>query len=463
MFIGREKELAILRSRYDSDGLEVGVVYGQRRIGKTFLIVESLKEYNYIYFLAKDTTYQDNLNYFTSEYRKHLNFPYPMSFNSFDELFDAIKEEAKSKKLVLVIDELPFLAKTYPGIISYMQGFIDECKRNGTNIKIIFSGSDISFFADLLSNKAKPLYQRVSFRIHVLPMLFSDASKMLDGFSNEEKVKYLSIFGRRPYYLDKLKKNMSFRQNIVSLCFSEESILTDAPNLTLPIGYANNGTYTSIFMAISNRKRKVKDIADYLHIESNATSTYIKRMVDGESIEKRETFNGSQKTNYYEISDPFIRFYYKFIFPNYENIQRHLGEDVFLSEEKGIEEMISHGFEDVVNSFMDEINQKHKLGNVFDGFKKYTADNSSLGRSIEIDGLAESLDGKELIVIEAKYRNKNVSLEILDHLKESVSIFADRYRVIRYYVFSKTSFSDELSSVNKESVTLISLNDMFSI
>lgn len=462
MFIGRKEELAVLKNRYETNNLEVGLIYGQRRIGKTSLIIESVKAYRHIYFLSKNTTYQDNLSYFNNVFKKFSGTTLPISFKTFDELFDALKEYAQKEKLILIIDELPFLAKVYPGIISYLQGYLEELKRNDIAMKVILSGSDISFMVDLLTNKAKPLYQRATFQIHVLPMIFSDAAKMLDGFSNDDKAKYLSIFGNRPYYLEKLDCKKNFDENIIQLCFSSDSILIDAPNLTLPIGYSNNGTYISILTAIANRKHRVKDIADELQIDDNALATYLKRMIDGESIEKREMFNGNQKTNYYEISDPMIRFYYGLIYPNLEDIQRRLGRDIYKLNKEKINSVIEHGFEDVVNSYMDELNRDNKLNHTYHSFKKYVVDNSILNRSIEIDALADSLDKKHLLAIEAKYRNKNASLKILNHLKENVSIFSSQYKSVTYYIFSKTSFSDDLSNLDDINVKLISLNDMFS-
>ena len=461
MFVGRKDELDVLKSKYESDGLEVGLIYGQRRIGKTSLIIESVKNYNHIYFLSKETTYQDNLSYFNGVFKKYSGIALPIRFETFDELFESLKEYAKKERLVLILDELPFLAKVYPGIISFLQGYIDDLKRNDVNMKIILSGSDISFMVDLLKNKSKPLYQRATFRIHVLPMVFSDASRMLIGFDDNDKIKYLSLFGNRPYYLEKLDSKKSFDENIAQLCFSSDSILIDAPNLTLPRGYSNNGTYIAILTAIANRNHRVKDIADELRIDSNALATYLKRMVDGESIEKKETFNGNQKTNYYEISDPMIRFYYGLIYPNLEDIQRRLGKKIYAFNKERINSVIDHGFEDVVNSYMDELNRNGKLNRTYHSFKKYVADNSRLNRSIEIDGLAESLDKKHLLVIEAKYHNKNVSLKVLNHLKESVSIFVEKYKGIEYYIFSKTSFADDLLNLNEADVKLFTLQEMF--
>ena len=459
MFIGRKNELNILKEKFDSDKFEFGVIYGQRRIGKTSIIQEASKDYNHIYFLSRIDNYQNNLKYFSNEFSKFANFPSNLSFDSFDELFDELIKYIGNKRTIIIIDELPFLANVYPGIISYLQNLSDNLKNNNSLIKIIISGSDMSFMVDLLSNRAKPLYQRATFKIHVKEMIFSDAIKMLSGINKVDIIKYLSIFGNRPYYLDKIEKNKDFKSNIIKLCFDSSSILIDAPNITLPIGYSSNSVYISILIAIANHKQKVKEIADYLKLDSNSTSTYLGRMLASSSIEKRETFNGNAKTNYYEISDQFIRFYYRLIINNLPIIERNLGDEIFKENIKIIENIICHGFEDVVNSYMDELNQNNELPCVFNTFKKYEVSNSKIGRPIEIDGLADSLDKTKLIVVEAKFKNENISSQVLNHLKESASIFT-KYKEIYYYLFSKTNFAKDLSQLNNKHVKLFTLNDM---
>ena len=283
MFIGREKELSILKERLESNKFELGIIYGQRRIGKTSLIMEATKGYDCIYFLSRIDSYYNNLQYFANEFSKYAGIPYTPNFDNFDDLFNSLINYIGNKKTTIIIDELPFLANAYPGIISYLQDLSDDLKRNNSSIKIILSGSDMSFMIDLLNNRAKPLYQRVTFKVHVKEMVFSDAVKMLSGTNKEDAIKYLSIFGNRPYYLDMIDKNKDFKTNIIDLCFSNTSILIDAPNITLPIGYSSNSVYISILIAIANHKQRVKEISDYLKMDSNATSTYLGRMLAGES------------------------------------------------------------------------------------------------------------------------------------------------------------------------------------
>ncbi len=460
MIIGRKEELSLIESKLRTDGYELGVVYGQRRIGKTSIIVESIKNYRHIYFLAREDSYQNNLRYFSDEYRKYAKLAFLPDFQTFDALFDTILESVNDEKLVITIDELPFLAGVYPGIVSYLQGFCDKIKITGKNIKILLSGSNMSFMLDILTNKGKPLYQRATFKIFVKPMLFSDAVNMLDGLPNIDIAKYLSIFGNRPYYLEKIDKKKSFEENLISLCFNSGSILIDAPNMTLPLGYTTNSTYISILLAISSHKTKIKEMTDLLKIDDRTLATYLGRMLETASIDRRLAFNGNKKSVYYEISDPFIRFYYKTIYPNLPDIDRGLGEKIYQMSLNSIEDSVNHGFEDAVISYLDERNQKGTLPNVFHQFRNYKVDNSELGRSVEIDVISDSLDKKTLLAGEAKFKNKNVSLSKLEHLKRSVSIFASKYQHVYYFMFSKTSFSNDLLALHDPAVELISLEKM---
>ncbi|MBE6134325.1 MAG: ATP-binding protein [Erysipelotrichaceae bacterium] len=460
MFIGRKLELQTLKDKLENDSLEVGVIYGQRRIGKTSLIREAINDKDYVYFLARDAGIQENLNELNKVLNKYYNLPSINEFKSISDALDKFNELSKNKT-ILVIDELPFLAKAYPGIISYLQGYIDDNKREGKAVKLILSGSDMSFMSDLLKDKAKPLYQRVTFKIHVKPMLFLDAIKILDGIDNVDKAKYLAIFGNRPYYLEKIDKKKNFNTNIKNMCFDNTSILIDAPNTTLPIGYSSNSTFISIMIAISNRKHKIKEIADALNIDDKAVSTYLKRMQDGEVVEKRDIFNGNKKTIYYEISDPFIRFYYSVIYNNLPDIERGYKEEVFTSNIDRINNIIEHGFEDVVNSYIHELNIDRKLNKTYHDIQKYTVDNSLLKRSVQIDGLSESFDKNSLLVVEAKFRDKDISLKIYEHLKESASIFPN-YMEKEYYLISKKSFSDDIKNIKDKNLHLISLNEMMS-
>ncbi len=462
MFIGRKDELDELHSRYKSSHFEMGIIYGARRIGKTSLIKESIKDEKSFYFQAKESTEYDNLKAFSLQINELLGIQYTYIYQTFSEGFEQLIKYANGEPFVIVIDEIAYLANSDKGFMSELQFCIDH-KFKDTKIKLLLSGSNISFMKNILSDKRAPLFQRNTFQMHITKLPFSDATLFLEGISNEEKVKYLSIFGTHPFYLEMIDKEKNFDENIKSLLFNKFGNLLDAPDKILPSASADQNTYNSILKAIANRRRSNKDIASYLNKEGNYIAAYLPRLVENETIEKREAFNRNKKLNYYEISDNLIRFWYRFIFDNQDEIALGLGEILFNTMKTEIDDFIAHGFEEVAISYLTEQNKKGLLPSYYGQIRNYKVDNSKLGRSIELDGLAEGLikEKKRLLVIECKYRKIPFSLQMLDQLKESVSIFPG-YSKIDYYLFSKSGFEKELIGLNDSSLHFVTLDKMFS-
>ena len=459
MFIGRKEELAELSTRFDSGRFEMGVVYGSRRIGKTSLLKEFIKDKAAFYFQAKESSELDNRTAFSIEVNKVIGVPYSFVYPSYSDGFDALLKYAEGKPFVIVIDEIAFISQSDKGFLSELQFNIDH-KFKATEVKLILSGSTISFMKDIIKDKTGPLFQRSTFQMHVKKLIYSDALAFLDGLSAEDKIRYLSIFGEHPFYLEMIDKSRSFDENVFNLLFSRFGNLIDAPNKVLPSASKDQNTYNTILKAIAHRRRTNKEIAEYIGKDPNYVAAYLPRLIDNEIIEKRESFNRNQKMNYYEISDNLIRFWYRFVFDNREEIEQNMGKVIFDENLSEINLFISVGFEDVALSYLTERNVKGELGYYYEVIRGYKVDNSKLSRSVELDGLAKGI-GKaknRLLVVECKYRNKALSLAVLEHVRESLSIFSAEYYDI--YLFSKVGFADDLLALNDPLVHLISMADM---
>ncbi len=459
MFIGRKTELAELDGRFQSGRFEMGVVYGARRIGKTSLLQEFIKGKAAFYFQAKESNELDNRTAFSTKVNSLIGVPYAFVYPSYSEGFDALLKYAQGKPFVIVIDEIAFIAQSDKGFLSELQYNIDH-KFKDTQVKLILSGSTISFMKDILKNKRGPLFQRSTFQMNIKKMLYSDALAFLEGLSTEEKMQYLSIFGEHPYYLEMIDKSRSFDENLQRLLFSRFGTLVDAPDKVLPTASKDQNTYNTILKAIAHRRRTNKEIAEYIGKEPNYVASYLPKLMDNEIIEKRESFNRNQKMNYYEISDNLIRFWYRFVFDNREEIQQNMGSVIYGDLLEEIALFISTGFEDVALSYLTEKNITGALGHHYGIIRGYKVDNSKLGRSVELDGLAGGI-GKaknRLLVAECKYRNKALSLAVLEHLRESLTIFpAEHYDI---YLFSKSGFAEDILALHDPDVHLISMEEM---
>ena len=456
MFVGRKKELNELNFRFNNSKKEFGVIYGRRRIGKSTLINEFLKDKPNIFFQAKKDSMYGNLRSFSYEIDKLLDLPKSFVFSSMEEAFDSLIEYAKGKRFVIAIDEYPYIVNQDASFPSILQAAIDRAPEN---LFFLISGSDVGMLKKELEDHNSPLYKRRTFEMNVTKLKYSESLEYLKNVDNETKIKYLSFTSTYPYYLSAMDFDIPFEDNIKRLLFNEYGTFFTLPDQLLSNSLNTQDVYNAILYAVSKRKRSNKDIAEYIHEDEAKVSKYIKTLLQSELLDKRETYNGNKKTVYYEIGDPMLRFWYMFIFNNMEKIRMN-GEFVYNNLQEDIKQFICYGFEEVSRLYMDELNSKGLLGNIFAPFKPYKVEKSILNRSIEIDGLSN--DDEKLIVMECKYRKEKFTLSMLKHLEESASVFPSKYNRV-YYLFSKNGFDDEIKKIQSDKYHIVELDDMFNI
>ena len=456
MFIGRKKELNELNFRFNNSKKEFGVIYGRRRIGKSTLINEFLKDKPNIFFQAKKDSMYGNLRSFSYEIDKLLDLPKSFVFSSMEEAFDSLIEYAKGKRFVIAIDEYPYIVNQDASFPSILQEAIDRAPEN---LFFLISGSDVGMLKNELEDHNSPLYKRRTFEMNVTKLKYSESLEYLKNVDNETKIKYLSFTSTYPYYLSAMDFDIPFEENIKRLLFNEYGTFFTLPDQLLSNSLNTQDVYNAILYAVSKRKRSNKEIAEYIHEDEAKVSKYIKTLLQSELLDKRETYNGNKKTVYYEIGDPMLRFWYMFIFNNMEKIRMN-GELVYNNLQEDIKQFICYGFEEVSRLYMDELNSKGLLGNIFAPFKPYKVEKSILNRSIEIDGLSN--DDEKLIVMECKYRKEKFTLSMLKHLEESASVFPSKYNRV-YYLFSKNGFDDDIKKIQSDKYHIVELDDMFNI
>lgn len=456
MFIGRKKELKELNFRFNNSKKEFGVIYGRRRIGKSTLINEFLKDKPNIFFQAKKDSLYGNLRSFSYEIDKLLDLPKSFVFSSMEEAFDSLIEYAKGKRFVIAIDEYPYIVNQDASFPSILQEAIDRAPEN---LFFLISGSDVGMLKKELEDHNSPLYKRRTFEMNVTKLKYSESLEYLKNVDNETKIKYLSFTSTYPYYLSAMDFDIPFEDNIKRLLFNEYGTFFTLPDQLLSNSLNTQDVYNAILYAVSKRKRSNKEIAEYIHEDEAKVSKYIKTLLQSELLDKRETYNGNKKTVYYEIGDPMLRFWYMFIFNNMEKIRMN-GDFVYNNLQEDIKQFICYGFEEVSRLYMDELNSKGLLGNIFAPFKPYKVEKSILNRSIEIDGLSN--DDEKLIVMECKYRKEKFTLSMLKHLEESASVFPSKYNRV-YYLFSKNGFDDEIKKIQSDKYHIVELDDMFNI
>lgn len=457
MFFGRKQELKTLEKEYSKKN-SLCVIYGSRRIGKTSLINEFIKDKKSIMFQAKEVSNQDNLISFSHKIMESFGREDEYVYSTWEKAFQSAISFFGNEKGIIVIDEYPYLVKAYEGISSIIQDIFDNKIKN-SNIMLILSGSNLSFMQRELVDKQSPLYKRATLKMKINKMPFDEATLFLECYSNEDKMRFLCLFGEYPYYLSKINHELSFEENVKELLFNENSVLLDVPKLVLSNSSREEGFYNSILLALAGKKKGLTELGNLMHEETTKIYKYLKTLLDSEMVIKKEAYNSSRQTYYY-ISDPVLRFYYQFLLRNIEKIEAGYGNDLYERLKGDINQFIAHSFEDVAISYMECLGKKRKLNGIYYPIQNLIIDNSELGRSIEIDGVAK--DENSLLVIECKFTNKKRTISDFEKMVENTSIkmFAP-IKKFNYYIISKSGFEDSLLNLKNDNLHLISLDDMF--
>ncbi len=365
MFVGREKELAILKQQFDSDRKTAILVYGKRRIGKSTLLLKAAETFDGIVInhLCVQSTYEGNMDLLSRSICQGLEFP-SIRFEDLYALFDFLNKQ--DKKILLIIDEYQYLKNTKKAreIDSLMQSVID---RMSNNINVVLCGSYITIMRELLEEE-NPLFGRFTAIIHLNEFDYYDAAKFYPQSSIRRKVENYAVFGGSPYVLSNIDSNISLEQNIIHLLLPETGILRSYIENVI-LREIQKTFDTRILEIIGNGKKKYSEINSMLGISNGLLDKQLKNLMNMETISKVSPINkpNDKRKTFYIINDNLMRFYFTYIFGNAGIIER-IGEETFFKQfiSASIQEFVSRRFEDIGNQYFQRKAKEGKILNVVD-------------------------------------------------------------------------------------------------
>lgn len=438
MFIGRKKELGELNKLYNSDKFEFAVIYGRRRVGKTALINEFTKDKDTIFFTGVETNAKQNLENFSKSIMEYNTGKIVDStFSSFQSALEYIFELAKSKRIVLVIDEYPYVARASKSLASTLQLLIDKHK-DSSKLFLILCGSSMSYMEDKVLAYKAPLYGRRTAQLKMQPFDFFDICDYFKNYTTEEKLMAYGIIGGTPQYLLQINDKISIEDNIKNIYLNPTSAIYEEPNNLLKQEVREPAIYNAIITAIAAGASKMSEISSKVAEDTSVCSTYIKNLISL-GIIKKETPYGekSSRKTIYSIEDNMFRFWYRFVPENISVISRGATDLAY----KRIEPVLST----YMGSIFEEICKQYLWNQLLDG--KSPINFSDLGRwwgtnpktksQEEIDIMGT--DKESALFAECKWTNEKIDTGVLDTLVSRSELF--NFKEKHFYLFSKTGFT----------------------
>ncbi|MFZ2958616.1 MAG: ATP-binding protein [Candidatus Ozemobacteraceae bacterium] len=453
MFINRQRELGFLRDRKKRKGPELIIIYGKRRVGKTELVKQFFKDIPHVYFLADKTSEHDQLKDFSERIALFYKDDF-LASRGFGSWGECLAYLGKKGPLVLAIDEFPYLIESNPAVPSLFQKGWDEHLAYGETILILLGSSIGMMETEVLGHKS-PLFGRRTGQLLVDPLSFAEAHQFFPRLSQQEFMPVFATLGGMPAYLKKFDPRRSFWKNVREQLLQPEAYLFAEPEFILREELREPRNYFSILRAMSQGKTRVSEIINETGFDKSLVGKYLSVLLDLRIIRREipitEKIPEKSKKGLYFLSDPFFRFWFKFVFPNKSFIEE--GDSAYVLKHKlkpDFDLFVSQVFEDVCRDLV-------RSGTF--GKKKYSRVGRWWTKDAEIDVVAIDDESGVMLFGEAKWSTKKVGIDILEDLQRKAALvdWNNKTRQEHFVLFSRSGFTDGLTScARKEKVILYS-------
>ncbi len=457
IFYGREKEKKSLERFYSRTSQMAALIYGRRRVGKSELIKQSLRETDIssVYYECRQTTEMNNVESLSLLISEKYGYP-RLAFSKMEEVLDFLFRQAEKERLILVLDEYSYIRDVVKGMDSILQVLIDQYKET-SQLKLIVCGSFVDTMKSLLLVQS-PLYGRIDLTMELKPMDYYESALFYRTFSDEDKVKLYSVFGGIPYYNRLIDPALTVKENVIDLIASPGARLEMEISMYLRSEVSKMVNANEVFDALARGYSRYSDILSQSHVSSSPTlADTLEKLIRMELVRKEAPINDEnnrRKSGYY-IADSLSLFYYRYIF-RYSSQMNVMEPELFFDryikqdfEEKHVPRM----FEEVCRQYLIRQNRLGRLEEPFEKIGTYYYDDPKKKMNGEFDIV--TLDSRGYIFYEAKFRKAPLTRKLME--QEIAQVENSLLSCYKYGFFSRAGFE-----ANMEHVMMFTLEDLFS-
>jgi len=450
-FINREVEIQFLLDRMTSNKSELIIVYGRRRIGKTELLKEAFKKKRAIYFVADLGADQDQRRRFSEVV--HLLYPNPLLQAEpppeWDPLLRYLVDLGKKDRIVLIMDEFPYLCSSHPALPSILQRIWDEAGKD-SKLYTILCGSFIGFMEREILGHKSPLYGRRTGQLLLQPLSLHTLKEFFPAYSPEDRISAYAILGGVPAYLIQFSDKFSLLQNIEMQILNPSLFLHDEVRFILMEELRDPKHYFSVLQSIAFGNTRMNDIVQRTGIERGPVSKYLAVLQDLRLIEREtpvtEKHPEKSRKGIYRLSDNFFRFWFRFVLPYKSRFVEDGGRKIMEQEIlPHLDNFIGQVFDKICVEILRHLVTRGKIKLTYDLADRWWSGNE------EID-LVGMTGGEPVFAAECKWSRKPIGIDVLRDLRRKVSLITPGGGTadLRLGLFSRSGFTKEVEALGRK-------------
>ena len=346
LFVDREQEMEFLMSRYHTPVPECLILYGRRRVGKTTLSARFLDAVPGFYFLATEEGTQSNIRDFSHYAGEYLNDPdfersiYPdwpavmkalVGHRNFYPENTPANTPASGGKVVIIIDEFPYLIARDRATPSVFQKVWDQILSH-EQVMLIISGSSVSAMEHDVLGYTSPLYGRRTGQWQLEPIPYPHLREFLP-YDEEDLVMTWCILGGIPAYLRMFRQDLSLWENVAEQILRKGAYLYSEAELLMQYEFREAGNYMAILRALVEGRTTLSSLCQATGLDKSMVSKYLSILSRMHIImdEVPVTARAGYRRRHYRLTDPYLAFWFRFVYPRRSEIETGKYEEVLAS------------------------------------------------------------------------------------------------------------------------------------
>lgn len=446
-FKGRIQELNLLDTLWKSPDAVLLILYGRRRVGKTRLIRQWIaqSQARALYWVAEPSSALDQLRAFSQAVYNFANpqatAPPDFTYATWQQAWQQVRNLGQTERFALFVDEFTYLLETDPSVAGVLQNVWDQTL-NQSNIFLTLCGSHLGMMHQHLLAYQAPLYGRATRQLHLQPIPFGYTQEFFPDYHADERAAIYAIFGGIPAYWERINPQQTISENIRQLLLTPNNLMQAEPRLLLQDFVREPHNYVSILQAIAGGNRTQKEISTRTGLTQGHVSKYLNVLRDAGFVERRVpvTAAESSRLGRYHITDPYLRFYYRFLFSR--QAQLAMGEtDLALTEIKRhlLDFIATHTWEELCREWTLRASVRGVLPSPMDQV------GSAWTRKAQVDVMGINSMEKTIVLGECKWFTRPAGRSVLqDMINKTAEIVPESGQwLVSYLGFAREGWTPE--------------------